>query len=55
MRRILLAFLLMLPVMSGVNRATSDPMPPPCLPCPVPLPDPGNQNGVVIELPYSAR
>lgn len=55
MKRILLAFLLMLPVMSAVNRA-SDPMPP-CLPCPYPLPDPpgGNQNGVVIELPYSAR
>lgn len=54
MKRILLAFLLMLPVMSAVN-VVSDPMPAPCLPCPIPPPDPGNQNGVVIELPYSVR
>lgn len=55
MKRILLAFLLMLPAINGIERATSDPMPPPCLPCPVPKPNPGNQNDFVIELPYSIR
>jgi len=55
MKRILLAFLLMLPVMSAVNRVASDPMPP-CLPCPYPLPDPGgNGNDVVITMPLGAR
>lgn len=42
MKRILLAFLLMLPVMSAVNVAY-DPMPAPCLPCTKPKPD--NDNG----------
>ncbi|MGB9611923.1 MAG: hypothetical protein ACPL7M_13215 [Bryobacteraceae bacterium] len=57
MKRILLAFLLMLPVMSAVNRATSDPMPPPCFPCNPPPwpPDDGTRGGVVIELPYFVR
>ncbi|GIU76304.1 MAG: hypothetical protein KatS3mg004_3391 [Bryobacteraceae bacterium] len=55
MKRILLAFLLMLPVMSAVNRATSDPMPDPCFPCNPPWPPDGTKGGVVIELPLSMR
>jgi hypothetical protein len=53
MKRILLAFLLMLPVMSAVNRA-SDPMPP-CFPCPYPLPDPGTKGGGGIVMPLGVR
>ena len=52
MKRILLAFLLMLPVMSAVNRA-SDPMPP-CGPCPYPLPDPGTKGGGIV-MPLGVR
>lgn len=54
MKRILLAFLLMLPAMFAVNRA-SDPFPP-CLPCPYPPPpDPGTKGGVVVEMPLFLR
>lgn len=55
MKRILLAFLLSLPVMSALNLA-SDPMPAPCLPCPPRPPKPENERArIVIELPYSVR
>jgi|GEM_PF-3257623 hypothetical protein len=54
MKRILLAFLLMLPVMSAVNRVASDPMPP-CFPCPYPLPDPGTKGGGGIVMPLGVR
>lgn len=53
MKRILLAFLLMLPAMSAVNNMASDPMPP-CFPCPPP-PDPGKPGGVVVEMPLFLR
>jgi hypothetical protein len=54
MKRILLAFLLMLPAMSAI-KVDYDPMPP-CFPCPPPpRPDPGRPGGVVIEMPTFLR
>lgn len=47
MKRIVLAFLLMLPAISSLQTAM-DPMPP-CLPCPPTRPGGG---GVVIEMPF---
>lgn len=51
-KRILLAFLLMLPAVSGL-KLDYDPMPP-CFPCPPP-PDPGKPGGVVVEMPLFVR
>jgi hypothetical protein len=54
MKRILLAFLLMLPAMSAI-KVESDPMPP-CLPCPYPpKPDPGRPGNDFIQMPLFLR
>lgn len=55
MKRILLAFLLMLPAMTAVNKLANDPMPP-CWPCPVPPGrPPADGTGTVISMPASLR
>lgn len=50
MKRILLAFLLLLPAVSSL-RIAMDPMPP-CGPCPPPPTRPGG-GGVVVEMPLA--